>query len=114
MTWHVLDIEGAVGVGPVLARLVADPDRAVLLVRSADGTLVATEPGCPHLGHPLSMGHVDGDVLECDHHAYRYSLGDGGCVSPGGPLAGELVLHQVREAGGSVEVRFAQGEATSA
>ena len=108
MTWHALDIEGAVGTGPVLARLADDPARAVLLARDAEGRLHATDPGCPHLGHPLTMGHVDGDVLECDHHAYRYRLTDGICTSPGGPLAGVLPLHDVRERGDRVEVQLAE------
>ena len=107
MTWHVLDIDGAVGTGPVLARLAEDPQRAVVLVRRADGTLRATDPGCPHLGHPLSMGRVEEDVLECDHHAYRYRLSDGTCVVPGGPLAGVLPLHDVREVDDRLEVRLA-------
>lgn len=108
MTWHALEVDGAVGTAPVVARVVDDPERTVLLLRDADGTLHATATGCPHLGSPLSMGHVDGEVLECDHHAYQYRLTDGVCVSPGGPLAGVLAIHDVRERGGVVEVRFVE------
>ncbi len=107
MTWHAVEVDGPVGTDPVVARLAEDPARTLLLVRSVDGVLHATETGCPHLGHPLSLGRVDGDVLECDHHAYRYRLGDGVCVHPGGPLAGALVLHEVREDPGGLAVRLA-------
>lgn len=109
MTWHELEVDGPVGTAPVVARFAEDPTRTVVLLRTAAGELHATDPGCPHLGHPLSMGHVDGDVLECDHHAYRYRLTDGVCVQPGGPLAGVLVLHEVREHDGGVAVRLATG-----
>ena len=106
MTWRALEVDGPVGTAPVVAQLVEDPRRTVVLLRSEAGELHATDPGCPHLGHPLSMGSVEGDVLECDHHAYRYRLTDGVCVAPGGPLAGELVLHEVRERDGCIEVRL--------
>ncbi len=106
MTWHGLEVDGPVGTAPVVARFTEDPERRVVVLRDGDGVLHATEPGCPHLGHPLSMGQVDGDVLECDHHAYRYRLTDGVCVQPGGPLAGELVLHEVREGRDGIEVRL--------
>lgn len=106
MTWHVLEVDGPVGTTPVVARLAEDPQRRILLVRTADGVLHGTDPGCPHLGQPLWMGSVNGEVLECDHHGYRYRLHDGVCVRPGGPLAGTLPLHDVRDGPEGFAVRL--------
>lgn len=100
MTWHELEVDGPVGTTPVAARLADDPGTSVLVVRDEHGTVHATQPGCPHLGQPLTDGTIAGGVIECDHHAYRYRLADGVCVGPGssgGPLAGRLTVHEVRE-----------------
>lgn len=108
-TWHPLELDGPVGTTPVVARLADDPSTTVLVVRDEDGRVHATETGCPHLGQPLMHGHVEGDVLECGHHAYRYRLDDGQCVGPGGPLAGRLAVHDLREGPDGLEVRLAAG-----
>ncbi len=105
-----MDVDGPVGTSPVAARLAQDPATTVLLVRTADGTVHATAPACPHLGQSLTRGSLDGDVIECDHHHYRYRLEDGVCVGPGGPggrLAGRLTVHDVRELADGFEVRLA-------
>lgn len=107
--WHALDVDEPVGTTPVAAGLADDPSTQVVLVRTADGTLHATAPACPHMGQPLARAHLDGDVLECAHHHYRYRLDDGTCVGPGGPdgpLAGRLAVHEVREHPQGIEVRL--------
>lgn len=107
MDWRTLHVDGPVGTSPVTAHVADAPDIRVLLARTADGTLHATVTACPHLGQPLVTGEVDGDVLECDHHHYRYRLADGVCVGPGGPLAGRLTVHELREDRDGVRVRLA-------
>lgn len=108
-TWHALELDGPVGTTPVVARLTDDPSATVLVVRDESGTVHATATGCPHLGQPLAHGEVEGGVIECGHHAYRYRLADGVCVGPGGsggPLAGRLAVHDVREGPDGLEVRL--------
>lgn len=105
-TWHPLELDGPVGTTPVVARLADDPTTTVLVVRDRDGQLHATAPGCPHLGQPLTHGQVEDGVIECGHHAYRYRLADGECVGPGGPLAGRLAVHEVREGADGLLVRL--------
>ncbi|GIG86993.1 aromatic ring-hydroxylating dioxygenase subunit alpha [Plantactinospora endophytica] len=51
----------------------------VCLYRLGDGTPVALEDRCPHRKFPLSLGRLDGDVLECNYHGYRFD-GTGACV----------------------------------
>jgi nitrite reductase/ring-hydroxylating ferredoxin subunit len=86
--------------------LTEEPDSRVLLVRDQDGRLHATATGCPHLGQPLTLGQVDGAILECGVHAFRYRLDDGVCVGPDSSLAGRLAIHEVREVDGRIEVRL--------
>ena len=111
MEWHALEVDGPVGTTPVEARLVGDPARRLVLVRTPDGVLHATARACPHLGHSLARGQLDGDVLECAHHHYRYRVTDGVCVGPGasgGPLSGRLAVHEVRETDDGIEIRLTE------
>jgi nitrite reductase/ring-hydroxylating ferredoxin subunit len=82
----------------------------VLLVRRADGRLAAFEAACPHLGQPLRKGELDGDVVTCRHHRYRYDLEGGGCVWPGAAHDVTLRLFEVGEVDGHVWVRPPGGE----
>jgi phenylpropionate dioxygenase-like ring-hydroxylating dioxygenase large terminal subunit len=53
--------------------------RPVCFYRLQDGTVTAIEDRCPHRRYPLSLGRLDGDVIECNYHGYRIG-GDGVCV----------------------------------
>lgn len=49
-------------------------------------TLVGDEPraypnACTHLGLPLDDGFVEGGVLECSYHGFRYALATGECLT---------------------------------
>lgn len=77
----------------------------LLLARRPDGSVVAFPAACPHLGQPLRKAELDGTVVTCRHHRYRYELTDGRCVWPGGPHDVTLDLYEVGEVGGRVWVR---------
>jgi phenylpropionate dioxygenase-like ring-hydroxylating dioxygenase large terminal subunit len=53
--------------------------RPVCLYRLSDGSVTAIEDRCPHRRYPLSLGRLDGDVIECNYHGYRID-GSGVCV----------------------------------
>jgi vanillate O-demethylase monooxygenase subunit len=53
--------------------------RPVCFYRLQDGTVTAIEDRCPHRRFPLSLGRLDGDVIECNYHGYRID-GNGVCV----------------------------------
>ena len=53
--------------------------RPVCFYRLTDGSVNAIEDRCPHRRYPLSLGRLDGDVIECNYHGYRIG-GDGVCV----------------------------------
>lgn len=48
----------------------------VLLVQH-EGERYIIEARCPHLEHPLAEARLEGEVLLCPLHHYRFSLRDG-------------------------------------
>jgi toluene monooxygenase system ferredoxin subunit len=53
----------------------------ILVVRTTGG-VEAYVDRCPHLGLPLSLGRLDGDVLTCSAHHWSYDLCSGRGVNP--------------------------------
>lgn len=46
----------------------------------------ALDDRCPHQGYPLSQGTVDGGVLTCEWHNWKFDLASGGCLFGGEPV----------------------------
>lgn len=51
----------------------------VCLVRTSEGVF-ALDQACPHEGYGLSTGQLDGDVLTCAWHNWKFRVSDGTCV----------------------------------
>ena len=51
----------------------------VCLVRTGDG-LHAIDHACPHEGYGLTQGELDGDLLTCAWHNWKFRVSDGTCV----------------------------------
>jgi 5,5'-dehydrodivanillate O-demethylase oxygenase subunit len=62
------------------------------LYRGATGTLVLTEPSCPHRGAQLSAGRIEGDALRCFYHGWKFAP-DGRCLEQ--PAEDSLFRDQV-------------------
>ena len=54
--------------------------RSVLLFRKENGDPVALQNRCCHRSFPLHNGKLDGDILQCGYHGFRYDC-DGKCVA---------------------------------
>ena len=52
----------------------------LVLGRTAEGKVFAMRDSCPHRGIPLSYGRVDGNVVECCYHGWRFDACSGQCV----------------------------------
>jgi phenylpropionate dioxygenase-like ring-hydroxylating dioxygenase large terminal subunit len=52
----------------------------LVLGRTADGKAFAIRDACPHRGMPLSYGRLDGEVVECRYHGWRFDACSGQCV----------------------------------
>ncbi len=76
-------------------------DESVLIVRKGDA-LFAWGNGCPHVGCPLSWGHVHGDEIICGCHNARFDVTTGALRSA--PALDDLPAYEVREENGDVYV----------
>jgi phenylpropionate dioxygenase-like ring-hydroxylating dioxygenase large terminal subunit len=74
--WYMAAFSDEVG-RTLLQRWICN--RPVVFYRLSDGTVNALEDRCPHRRYPLSLGRLDGDVIECNYHGYRIA-DDGVCV----------------------------------
>lgn len=74
----------------------------VLLSRR--GTAVTCfQNACAHLGFPIHDGEVEGGIITCPHHGFRYDLASGECLTA--PEV-QLQSHAVRVTGSKVEVKL--------
>ena len=53
--------------------------RRLCLVRTGDGVF-ALDHACPHEGYGLTQGTLDGDLLTCAWHNWKFRVDDGACV----------------------------------
>jgi len=52
----------------------------LVLGRTSEGKVFAMRDSCPHRGIPLSYGRLDGKVVECCYHGWRFEACTGQCV----------------------------------
>jgi nitrite reductase (NADH) small subunit len=71
-------------------RVDIDGDQVALF--NTGGTFHAVDDVCPHLGGPLSEGDVEGTIVTCPWHGWRYDLCTGERVDrPGSPVRTYMV-----------------------
>ncbi|HEX5480988.1 MAG TPA: Rieske 2Fe-2S domain-containing protein [Terriglobia bacterium] len=58
------------------AMLLGEP---LVIGRDAQGCAFAMRDSCPHRGMPLSCGRVEGSLLECSYHGWKFDLMNGQC-----------------------------------
>ena len=80
-------------------------DQTVAVFRVESG-LYAVDNACVHEDGPLGEGEVDGHVVTCPYHDWRYDVQTGGCLTD---AARSVACYAVRERDGFVWV----GERTS-
>ena len=49
----------------------------MVAVFNQDGNFHAIDDMCPHMGASLAGGHVEGNVVTCPWHAWRFDICDG-------------------------------------
>ena len=60
-------------------RMVRADGRRLCLVRTSDGVF-ALDHACPHEGYGLTQGTLDGNLLTCAWHNWKFRVDDGSCV----------------------------------
>lgn len=68
---------GQAGDVPVGEGRVIEADGRTLAVFNVDGTLYALDNACPHRGGPLGDGDLDGRLVACPWHAWRWDVTSG-------------------------------------
>jgi len=84
-------------------KLVRVDGHRLVLVRTSTG-FHALDNACPHEGYGLVTGALDGEMLTCEWHNWKFNVADGSCV-----LGEEAVArHDVTLDGDDVVVTFTQ------
>ena len=77
--WYVMATSEEVRPGQIVRRSYFEQEIAIY--RGQSGALSVVDAHCPHMGaHLGKLGKVEGDVLRCGFHGFRYGL-DGRCVA---------------------------------
>jgi phenylpropionate dioxygenase-like ring-hydroxylating dioxygenase large terminal subunit len=96
--WWVAAFADEVGREPLARWLLDTP---VVLYRTEAGEVVALEDRCPHRQAPLSIGRLQGDLIECGYHGFQFGT-DGRCVrvpTMSSPAPIRVETYPVREIG---------------
>jgi nitrite reductase (NADH) small subunit len=54
-----------------------DVEGVCLALCNVNGIFLAVDNTCPHAGGPLGEGELDGDLLECPWHGWRFNVRTG-------------------------------------
>ena len=52
-----------------------------IAVFNVDGSLYAIDDTCVHRGGPLGQGSLDGNVVSCPWHSWRFDVATGACLT---------------------------------
>ena len=85
-------------------RILEVEGRSILVSRFGD-RVTCFENACAHMGMAMDGGEIDGGLITCPYHDFRYSLETGECLT-----APEVQLqpHGVRVVGDKIEIRLTQ------
>lgn len=73
-----------------------------LALCNVNGMFLAVDNSCPHAGGPLGEGALDGEVLECPWHGWRFNVRTG--ERPENPEI-SVACVEVRVQGANVQVK---------
>ena len=89
---------------------IPEGEAVVVSVRQKDvaifnvgGKFQAIDDMCPHMGASLAGGHVEGDIVTCPWHAWRFRLTDGAWAD--NPRI-KIGCYPVRVEGDAVQIRL--------
>src|SRR2546426_6507718 len=66
------------------------------------GKYYAIDNTCTHVGGPLSEGEVEGTVVECPWHGFRFSIETGKVLY--GPARTDVACYPIRREGDDIEI----------
>lgn len=68
-------------------KIVRVGDRSIVLFRLQDGGVSALSNICPHSGGPLGLGKIEGNIVTCPWHDWRFEITSGECLNRPGKVA---------------------------
>ena len=72
-----------------------------VVVARLNGGLYAFDALCPHAGGPMELAEIEGTIVSCPLHAWRFDVELGGCELHG---YRPLTMREVKVEGGAVYV----------
>lgn len=81
--------------------IVAEANGKTLAVFNVDGTIRAIDNTCCHRDGPLGEGELEGTIVTCPWHGWRFDVTTGSCVN--NPSA-KVAAYQVKVEGNDVKV----------
>ena len=85
--------------------IVTEANGKALAVFNVDGTIHAINNTCCHREGPLGEGELEGNIVTCPWHGWRYNVTTGACIN--NPSA-KVEAYQVKIEGENVKVLFEQ------
>ena len=74
-----------------------------LALFNIDGTIYALDNTCPHAGGPLGEGTLEGNLISCPWHGWKFDVPTGTCMK--NPTeAWRVPCYEVREIDGLIQV----------
>lgn len=81
--------------------IVAEANGKTLAVFNVDGTIHAINNTCCHRDGPLGEGELEGNIVTCPWHGWRYNVTTGACMN--NPSA-QVEAYEVKIEGEDVKV----------
>jgi nitrite reductase/ring-hydroxylating ferredoxin subunit len=81
--------------------IVAEANGKTLAVFNVDGAIYAINNTCCHRDGPLGEGELEGNIVTCPWHGWRYNVTTGACMN--NPSA-KVEAYQVKIEGDDVKV----------
>ncbi len=70
---------------------------------NVDGTIYALDNTCPHAGGPLGEGILDGKLIACPWHGWKFDVTSGTCMKNPSD-SWKVPSYEVRETDGLIQV----------
>lgn len=81
--------------------IVAEANGKTLAIFNVDGTIHAINNTCCHREGPLGEGELDGDIVTCPWHGWRFNVTTGVCMNN---PSSQVEAYQVKVEGEDVKV----------
>ncbi|HEU0167084.1 MAG TPA: Rieske 2Fe-2S domain-containing protein [Chloroflexota bacterium] len=81
--------------------LEVDLDGKAIAIANLGGSFYALAGECPHQGGPIAQGELEGDVVTCPWHNFRFEFKSGRTLDP--PI-GNCAKYQIRVEGSDLQL----------